>query len=150
MESGALGRAETDRAQPPVPGENLALGRPTTASSFQETGDGAPYLPHLATDGDLGTRWASDWSDPQWLRVDLGESREIRHVQLVWETAYGREYRIEVSEDGTSWTTLHTTTTGDGGVDGIDVEGTGRFVRLTGTGRGGEWGYALYELGVYS
>nr|WP_249024817.1 MULTISPECIES: discoidin domain-containing protein [Actinoalloteichus] len=135
---------------PTVPGENVALGRPTTASTFQEVGDGAPYFPWLATDGDLGTRWASDWSDPQWIQVDLGESREIRHVQLVWETAYGREYRIEVSEDGTSWTTLHSTTTGDGGVDGIDVDGSGRYVRLTGTGRGTGWGYALYEMGVYS
>lgn len=135
---------------PSVGGTNVAKGRPTTASSYQPTGDGAPFPPELATDGDLGTRWASDWSDPQWLQVDLGAPTTFDHVQLAWETSYATAYQIQVSADGNSWTTVYTTTTGDGGIDDLDVGGTGRYVRMYGTGRGTGWGYSLYEFGVYT
>jgi hypothetical protein len=132
---------------PPVGGTNLALGRSATASSFQEWGG---HVPGLATDGDVNTRWASDWSDPQWLQVDLGQVRTFDHVQLVWESAYASSYQIQVSSDGANWTTVHQTASGDGGVDSVDVDATGRYVRMYGTGRGTGWGYSLYELGVYA
>lgn len=134
---------------PPVPGTNIARGRPTTASSHQQVGDGAPFHPGLATDGDARTRWASDWSDPQWIQVDLGSVTSFNHIQLIWETAYGRAYEIQTSPDATTWRTLHSTTTGDGGADDIAVNGSGRYVRVTGTARGTSWGYSLYELGVF-
>ncbi|OLF06125.1 hypothetical protein BLA60_32805 [Actinophytocola xinjiangensis] len=134
---------------PTVPGTNLAQGRPTTASSYQAQGDGAPFLPTLATDGSLTSRWASDWSDPQWLAVDLGSVTAFDHVQLVWETAFGRAYEIQTSDDGANWRTVTATTTGDGGVDSIDVSGSGRYVRVHATARGTGWGYSLYEFGVY-
>ena len=38
-----------------------------------------------AVDGDPGTRWASEFSDPEWIYVDLGESVEIGAVLLNWE-----------------------------------------------------------------
>src|SRR5215831_14257035 len=44
---------------------NIALHRPATASS-QES---ASFPPANATDGNLGTRWSSQFSDPQWLQV---------------------------------------------------------------------------------
>jgi hypothetical protein len=134
---------------PPVAGTNVALHAATTASSYQATGNGAPFTPSLATDGNNATRWASDWSDPQWLQVDLGRSVTFNHVQLVWEAAYGKAYDIQVSDDGTTWRTVYSTTTGDGGVDDIGVTATGRYVRMSGTQRGTGWGYALYEFGVY-
>jgi hypothetical protein len=135
---------------PPVSGTNVARGKPTTASSYQATGTGAPYPPANATDGDVSTRWASDWSDPQWLEVDLGTVTAIRHVQLVWEAAYATAYQIQTSTDGSTWTTVHSTTTGAGGVEDFDVSGSGRYVRLLGTQRGTAFGYSLYEFGVYA
>ncbi len=39
---------------------------------------------------------------------------------------------------------------GNGGVDTLDVTGTGRYVRVNGTERGTGYGYSLYEFGVYS
>ncbi|GGP71290.1 discoidin domain-containing protein [Saccharothrix coeruleofusca] len=134
---------------PPVAGTNVALGKPTTASSYQQVGDGAPFPPSNATDGDAGSRWASDWSDPQWLRVDLGASTTFQHVQLVWEGAFGRAYEIQVSDDGNTWRSVHGTTSGNGGVDSIDVTATGRYVRVNGTQRGTGYGYSLHEFGVY-
>ncbi|XVS66676.1 discoidin domain-containing protein [Actinosynnema sp. CA-299493] len=134
---------------PQPAGVNVALNKPVTASSYQQVGDGAPFPPSNAVDGNAGSRWATDWADPQWLRVDLGAVTTFQHVQLVWEGAYGRAYEIQVSDDGTTWRAVHGTTTGNGGVDSIDVTATGRYVRLHATQRGTGWGYSLYELGVY-
>ncbi|WP_425336761.1 discoidin domain-containing protein [Streptomyces profundus] len=135
---------------PPVDGTNVALGADTTASTFQEQGDGAPFFPEYATDGDPTTRWASAWEDPQWLEVDLGATTSIDTVQLYWETSFARAYEVQVSENGDDWTAIHTETAGGGGVETVDVNGSGRYVRVLGTERGTGWGYSLFEFGVYS
>ncbi len=134
---------------PPVSGTNLALHRPATASSFQQSYGDCPCPAGNATDGDPVTRWASDWSDPQWIRVDLGVPRPIRTVQLVWDPAYAKSYEVQVSDDGTTWRQAYATTTGDGDVDTLDVVVTARHVRLQLTARGTGWGHSLHELGIY-
>lgn len=48
-----------------------------------------------------------------------------------------------------TWTQVYATTAGDGGFDQLNVSGTGRYVRLTGTQRASTYGYSLFELGVY-
>ncbi len=128
------------------PSGNLALGRPATASSTENTGTTA----NLAVDGNAGTRWSSAFSDPQWIYVDLGGSYSVTRVVLRWEAAFGRSYQIQASNDASTWTTLFSTTTGDGGVDDLAVSGTGRYVRMMGTARGTVYGYSLWELEVYS
>ncbi|MFD4576961.1 discoidin domain-containing protein [Streptomyces sp. NPDC058417] len=135
---------------PTVPGTNLARGAAATASSSQQGGGDCPCTAAKAVDGNATTRWASDWSDPQWLQVDLGARRDFRHVQLVWETSYARDYTIQTSDNGTDWRTVHTVTGGNGGVDDFDVNAAGRYVRVHGTARGTGWGYSLYEFGVYN
>jgi hypothetical protein len=135
---------------PPVNGTNVGRGKPATASSAQAPLNGATFDPGNAVDGNLSTRWATDWTDPQWIRVDLGQSTAIHHVQLLWESAYAKAYQIQTSPDGTNWTTVYSTTTGDGGVDDINLTGTGRYVRMYGTARGTTFGYSLYEFGIYS
>jgi hypothetical protein len=135
---------------PPVTGTNVALNKPTTASSFQASYGDCPCEPAKATDGRADTRWASDWSDPQWIRVDLGAPTGIRKLQLVWDPAYAKSYEVQVSDDGSTWRTVHSTTTGNGDVDTLDVAATARHVRLHLTARGTGWGYSLHEFGVYS
>lgn len=125
---------------------NLALNRPATSSSNETSG----LTPNLAVDGNAGTRWSSQYSDPQWIRVDLGSTRIISRVRLNWETAYGRAYEIQVSNDGSTWTPIYSTTTGDGGIDDLtSLSGSGRYVRMYGTARGTGWGYSLWEFEVY-
>ncbi|GIF14183.1 discoidin domain-containing protein [Actinoplanes teichomyceticus] len=123
---------------------NAARGRPATASSSE----GADVSPDRAVDGDAGTRWSSQFADPQWLRVDLGATTAICRVVLRWEGAYGSAYRIETSADGSAWTTVHTTANGTGGTETLDVTGSGRYVRLYGTARGSGYGYSLWEFQV--
>jgi hypothetical protein len=129
----------------PPPSTNLALNRPTTSSSNES----AAFSPNLAVDGNGGTRWSSAFSDPQWIRVDLGSTRTINRIVLRWETAFGRSYQIQTSNNGTDWTTIRSTTTGAGGVEDFPVTGSGRFVRMNGTARGTQWGYSLWEFEVY-
>lgn len=127
---------------------NLALKRPVIVSSLDETGSNADW----AVDGNLKTRWTSlAFVDPQWIVVDLGESRQIARVILRWEAAFARAYRIQVSDspDG-GWQDVYMETKGNGEVDDIQgLNATGRYLRIYGEQRGSEWGYSLWEVEVY-
>ncbi|MFE2267080.1 discoidin domain-containing protein [Streptomyces griseosporeus] len=134
---------------PPVSGTNLALNRPATASSSQASYGDCPCTPQLAVDGRADTRWASDWSDPQWFQVDLGATKALRTLQLVWDPAYAKSYAVQVSDDGITWRAVYSTAAGDGDVDTVPLSATARYVRLQLTARGTGWGYSLHELGIY-
>jgi hypothetical protein len=123
----------------------LSQGKPVTASSQENYGTPAAH----AVDGDNGTRWSSAASDPQWIQVDLGAPAELSQVELRWETAYATAYRIELSADGTNWSTAYSTTNAGGGTETVPVSGTARHVRLTGTARATQWGYSLWEFKVF-
>ncbi|MFE9428383.1 discoidin domain-containing protein [Kitasatospora sp. NPDC006697] len=124
---------------------NLALNRTATASSQENTSFSAAN----AVDGNGGTRWSSAFADPQWLQVDLGSARSICGVTLAWETAYGKAFQLQTSNDGTNWTTIYSTTAGTGGTQALSVTGSGRYVRLYGTARATQWGYSLWEFQVF-
>ncbi|MFD3373023.1 MULTISPECIES: discoidin domain-containing protein [unclassified Streptomyces] len=131
-------------------GVNLAKGASASASS-SESNPFTSYAPGRAVDGNTDTRWASDWSDDQWLRIDLGSTSTVKRVTLEWERAYGKSYRVETSTDGTTWQSAWSTTAGDGGLDTARFAGVpARYVRIHGLDRGTDWGYSLYEVGVYS
>jgi beta-glucosidase len=124
---------------------NLSLGAVATASSSES----AQYPASNAIDGDATTRWSSAFSDPQTLTVDLGARASISDISLLWEAAYGKAYKLEVSNDGSAWTQVAATDTSDGGTDDYPgLSATGRYVRLTGTARALPYGYSLYEIAV--
>ncbi|MFD3793178.1 discoidin domain-containing protein [Streptomyces californicus] len=86
-------------------GPDLARGGRATASSYTP-GRG----PESAVDGDGTTRWAVSTADrprrDSWLAVDLGEPRALDRVTLRWESAAGRAYLVQGSDDGERWTDL--------------------------------------------
>jgi beta-glucosidase len=129
---------------------NIALGSEATASSAENAGTAAS----AAVDGDLSTRWSSAFSDPQWLQLDLGATADISGFTINWEAAFATAYRIEVSNDATTWTQVNSTTSGAGGTENLTVPAgtSGRYVRLTGTARttigGAQYGYSIYEFQV--
>jgi hypothetical protein len=125
---------------------DAALNHPATASSLEN----ASFPAAAAVDGNTATRWSSGFSDPQWLEVDLGASQTVCEVTLDWEAAYATAFQIQVSPDGTNWTTIYSTTTGTGGNQTLSVSGTGRYVRMYGTARATPYGYSLWEFGVYT
>jgi F5/8 type C domain/Domain of unknown function (DUF5668) len=107
------------------------------------------YAGSYAVDGNPETRWSSDFSDPQWIAVDLGGTAEITRVRLNWEGAYASKYAIEVSDDDSVWKTVKNVTKTTPGVDDLEVTASGRYVRMRGTERGSPYGYSLWELEVY-
>ncbi|SFJ99558.1 Acyl-homoserine lactone (AHL) acylase PvdQ [Streptosporangium canum] len=126
---------------------NLAGGKKASASSTQSF----LYPASKAVDGDPTTRWSSAASDDQYLQVDLGSATTVARTVLRWESAYGSGYSIQTSSDGSTWTTVHSTTTGNGGVDNVTfTPATARYVRVRGVTRATSYGYSLYELEVYS
>jgi len=126
--------------------DNAALNRPVTASSIENSGTPAS----AAVDGNMGTRWSTAFSDPQWLDVDLGSSQSICQVVISWEAAYGKAFQIQTSTDNTNWTTIFSTTTGTGGTQTLNVSGTGRYIRMYGTVRGTQYGYSIWEFVVHT
>ncbi|TXD52711.1 MULTISPECIES: discoidin domain-containing protein [unclassified Polaribacter] len=120
--------------------QNLALGKTTASTSGSSA---------AAVDGDLGTRWESDSTDPQWLSVDLEASYSIGQIIINWEGAYATEYLIEISSDNSTWTTIYTETAGNGETDNLSVTGTGRYIRYYGTKRGTTYGHSFWEFQVY-
>ena len=95
------------------------------------------------------TRWGSAFTNNEWIYVDLGSTTTISRVVLNWEAAYGSGYQIQVSDNATTWTTIFTTTTGNGAIDDLTVSGSGRYVRMLGTARATQWGYSLFEFQVF-
>ncbi|SHO44698.1 chitobiase/beta-hexosaminidase C-terminal domain-containing protein [Anaerocolumna xylanovorans] len=120
---------------------NIALNK----SGIASTGSGC-----LAFDGYMDTRWASDWTDPQWITVDLGSSYSVTGVKLSWETAAGKDYKIQVSGDNVHWTDAYKKTGGTGGTESIIFEQPvmGQYVRMLGTARATGFGYSLWEFEV--
>ncbi len=126
---------------------NIALNKTATSSSNENAGT----TPNLAVDGSATTRWSSAAADPQWIQIDLGSAQNLCHVKLTWEAAYGRSYQIQTSVDAATWTTIYTTTTGDGGIDDLtNLSGSGRYIRMYGTVRATVYGYSLWEFEVYN
>ncbi|WP_066023331.1 MULTISPECIES: X2-like carbohydrate binding domain-containing protein [Clostridium] len=129
-----------------LPAGNLALNKKAVASSLEST----EYSADNIVDGDPNTRWASNTSDSNWVYVDLGEKKDINRVIINWETAYAAQYKIQVSDDATSWTDVYTQYSGKGQTEDISLKGSGRYVRIYGLQRvNSSYGYSIFELGVY-
>jgi hypothetical protein len=131
---------------------NRALHRPVAASSGEIISGAATAQanPALAVDGNPATRWSSAWADDQWIRIDLGQSYNIRRVVLVWEAAYGNSYGVEVSDDTLNWNQIFSTSSSDGGTDDLTgLSGSGRYIRMFGVTRATQWGFSLFEFEVY-
>jgi hypothetical protein len=125
---------------------NAARGKPSSASSVENAGTPAS----AAFDGDAGTRWSSQASDPQWVQVDLGSVQNLCKIDLNWEAAYAKDFRIQTSGNGQDWSTLKEVTGATGGRASYEVDGSGRYVRVLGTARATPYGYSLWEVAVHT
>jgi hypothetical protein len=122
----------------------VSQGRSAVASSLEKP----EFLARNAVDGDPETRWSSAFSDPQWLRIDLGRSTVVHRVEIDWEVAHSTGYSIQLSDDGETWET-HWFGAGDGGRDVHNILGEGRYVQMYSTQRSGTAGNSIWELRVF-
>ncbi|MBJ6142655.1 discoidin domain-containing protein [Hymenobacter sp. BT559] len=127
------------------PNPNLAAGKtPTTSANPKQAAANA-------FDGNGKTRWESDYTDQQYITVDLGSVQQIDRIRLTWESALGKDFTLDVSDDGTTWTTA-VTVTGNTSTSNeyANLGKTGRYVRMNGIARGTVYGYSLYEFEVFA
>jgi len=122
----------------------------TTGKLAISSSDKAGNLAKFATDRSDGTRWESDWSDAQWLAVDLGKPVTISRALLMWEKARAASYKFQVSDDGHTWVDVYSSDSPQGKYDAIRFKPvTTRWVRVLGEKRTTNFGYSLYALNVY-
>ncbi|MCR2802585.1 carbohydrate binding domain-containing protein [Paenibacillus soyae] len=144
IEAAGYGISEVSQ-QVKTAADNVAQGRVAAASSGTAG---------LAFDGNGGTRWESNFSDPQWLSVDLGGVYTLEEVILNWEGAYGKSFKLQISTEEvpgeSDWTDVFAEANGNGGLDTIVLGGQeARHVRIVGTVRGTPYGYSLWEFEIY-
>ena len=147
------------------PAGNVALGKNAVAS----TGTAG-----LAFDNNEGTRWESSQIDGQWIYVDLEADYALDQLQLVWEGAYAKHYKIfvaseltaemtdELADDDTAndfsntgWTLaaeVNEQLEGFPYTYNVDLNAGshGRYVALQTIERGTPYGTSLYEFRVKS
>jgi beta-glucosidase len=127
--------------------DNLTTSAALVATSSSGT-------PSRAFDNNAGTRWESAYSDPQWIVVDLGALEKVREVRIDWQHAAAKDYRIDVSSDGSSWSAPIVTKTGGAPVDHriddfVGLSANARYVRMYGTARATVYGYSIWEMDVF-
>jgi serine protease AprX len=131
--------------QSQTPATLLSPGHQAQASS-QASGSTPPWN---AFDGDPASQWASMPADNQWLMVDLGNNNTaISSVNLSWGGGYAKSFQIQTSNDNYTWTTIYSTTSGTGGNQSLNVNGSGRWVRLYAQTRALSSGFSVNDMQV--
>ncbi|MCM5527251.1 discoidin domain-containing protein [Parasegetibacter sp. NRK P23] len=139
--------------------QNIALGKNAFSSSDEWAGNN----PYLAVDGRgssnaNGTggcngecsRWSSGFNDDQWIYIDLAAQYQLSEVRIYWENASGRNFLVQVSNDASNWTTVHTVTNNTIYVNNFNMTGhTARYVRMFGQTRNTGYGFSIWEMEVY-
>ncbi len=79
-----------------------AAGRARQASSTQFS-----YTPAAAAvDGVYSTRWSGNFTDNEWLALDLGSVARIDNVRITWEHAFAKRYALQTADSFSGpWTT---------------------------------------------
>jgi hypothetical protein len=130
-----------------VSDDNLAIGKHTFASSKA----GAEYAEKNVADKNLGSRWAAaSYGAGEYVGVNLGAVYSIDRVALMWEPAYATDYDIEVSTDGVNYTSVKNHKPTKNEVVEFEFSGVeAQFVRIYCNANALEYGYSIYELGVF-
>lgn len=148
--------AMTTKALTPTPARKLqhaAVGAAVAASSTH-TEFPSESPPGALVDGDLTTRWSSDYAEPQKVEIRLPRPTAIAKVRLHWESATATRYSLAVSSDGQAWQSLYaymkTDATPTPRVDEIALKGvSASIIKLDLIGRANPaWGFSLYEIEV--
>jgi hypothetical protein len=136
----SLGRRTKEKN--PLENPNLALERPASAST---TAAGAENGAAKATDGSFDSAWTAAGSGAAWYRVDLGEEKEIRYINVLptaLQTRPGRpgrgparqpSYTVQTSLDGAAWrntSVIPPDLTARRYVPSFAATGTARYVRV--------------------
>lgn len=129
-------------AAPTSPGKTI---RPVAVTASGSESAGLPAT--AAIDGNISSRWASNFADDAWIQFDFGTKVDVGYMRLVWQRSYGKEYALQVSQDGQSWTQIRYVTNGKGGTEELlNLGMSARYLRMQGVARATAYGYSLFEV----
>lgn len=150
------GEVEGKIEKPVELGENIALGKPVSASSENYNGNIGTESATRAIDGDSGTWWCANnnLEKPHWWMIDLEAEMEILKIVVEFETPVGITYKftLQGSSDGESWTDIANLLDNSeaGGAFDVDCNEVYRYLRVYSIeADGGRWP-AIAEFKVYS
>ena len=106
----------------------------TTTHAIRASASSGGATAMRAVDGDPASAWTSDPKDERpTLTLDLGAVREFGGLTLDWLPGrHARDYDVDLSSDGTAWTSGHAVRGGNGGRDPVYLPGSeARYVRIT-------------------
>ena len=147
------------------PDTNIAEGKAATASTTSSASESADK----AVDGAKNTRWTSRTTQsPEWIYVDLGATYDLTEMQIYWEAAHAKRYKIQVAAEGadldeaSSWVDAYTEyaetdnvlTPVEGLAGGLNeitfpADTSARYVRMYGIQKSGTDGFSIWELEIY-
>jgi len=98
----------------------------------------------------LDSRWSSEFSDVQWIQVNLGKLSNITCVQLNWEDSYARDYNIEVATNiNGPFTAIKQIRNQNGyGLKTFTTDTQAQFLRIQILKRATQYGSSLWEVQV--
>jgi CxxC motif-containing protein (DUF1111 family) len=104
-------------------------------------------VPANAIDGNLTSRWESNWDDDEWIMFDFGAPTALGSMTVIWENAHASQYVIQISNDGDTWYQLRYISGSQGGTEQfMNLDSNARYVRILGIQRSGIYGYSIYEV----
>ena len=129
---------------------NLAYQKPVTVSSIED--NLAQFNPQNVVDGNVeDTRWSSNYTDPEWLMIDLEKEHVIDTVNIYWEDARPQKFSILVSEDGENFTEAVVVDGVEPGLNEYHFDAVNaRYVKIQGISRATRFGYSIYEVEIYA
>jgi hypothetical protein len=112
--------------------------------------------PEALVDGNLLTRWSSDYAEPQEIELELEKPIVVTKIRLHWEKACAVRYTVSVSSDREAWKKIYfyrnDDVTPQERIDEINVNKIeARYIRIELEKRVEKnWGFSLYEIEVVS
>jgi len=132
--------------------QECAAGAMVTVSSTHAGEPGESDAPALV-DGNLSTRWSSDYFEPQNVVIQLKNQATLSKLRLHWEKAAATKYCVYLSQDGKNWNSIYLYMSMRGGeplarIDEVDMKNTSAgWIKLDLQSRvNKQWGFSLYEI----
>ncbi len=111
-----------------------------------------------AIDTTANSMWSSGGhqglDNPQFICVDFGKVRPVSEIDVWWEGANARVYKIQTSNDNENWVDvayLSTTSAEQARIDLINFynEKNCRYVKIYCQVQSNGYGYGIYDIGIY-
>lgn len=126
----------------------LVAGTEPEASVYAASATAAGSSVAALGDDDADTAWTTDAEGAEWVSRRLPRGSWATKVEIEWGDAYARDFLVQTSQDGSTWTDHAHVTDGAGGTSEITINPTpASFVRVVLLG-GDAGAYAIRELDV--